>query len=370
MIQTHSEITTKTDFSTIRYAQCWEDADILLEALDIRPGDTCLAIASAGDNALAMLSRHPGRVVALDFNPAQLACLELRVAAYRQLSHAELLELIGSTPSHRRVALYRRCAGYLSPSARDFWDNHQPQITFGIGNAGKFERYFALFRRRLLPLVHSAACIDQLLEDKSLELRRLFYHRRWNTWRWQLLFRLFFSRWVMGRLGRDPSFFDYVEGSVAARILDRTHYAATCLNPADNPYMQWILTGRHTTALPYALRPENFELIRANLNRLEWRCQSLESFLDTYDLPGPIDGFNLSNIFEYMSLENYHRILSKLVRVGRPGSRLAYWNMLAPRSRPDQMAHQLRPLSDLADRLHRADKAFFYSKFIVEEVVS
>lgn len=52
-----TEVGTRADFSIIRYAQCWEDADILLEALDIQPTDTCLAIASAGDNALAMLSR-------------------------------------------------------------------------------------------------------------------------------------------------------------------------------------------------------------------------------------------------------------------------------------------------------------------------
>ena len=94
-----SEIAAKANFSTIRYAQCWEDADILLEGLDIQPGDTCLSIASAGDNTLAMLSKNPGRVIALDLNPAQLACLELRVAAYRELSHDELLELIGSRTS-------------------------------------------------------------------------------------------------------------------------------------------------------------------------------------------------------------------------------------------------------------------------------
>ena len=369
-MQMRSEITTKTDFSVIRYAQCWEDADILLEALDIQPGDTCLAIASAGDNALAMLSKNPGWVIALDLNPAQLACLELRVAAYRELSHAELLELIGSTPSRRRVALYQRCAPLLSPSVRTFWDSHQAQIAAGIGSAGKFERYFALFRQRVLPLVHNRDRIEQLFENKSPQQRRTFYEQQWDSWRWRLLFRLFFSRFVMGRLGRDPSFFDYVEGSVADRILERTRYAATALNSAENPYMQWILTGRHTTALPYALRPENFELIRANLDRLAWRCQSLESFLDAYDLPGPIDRYNLSNIFEYMSVENYHTLLPKLAHVGRPGSRLAYWNLLAPRSRPEWMAHQLRPLSDLASRLHQADKAFFYSKFIVEEVVA
>src|SRR5437868_2114323 len=106
-----SEVAAKADFSGIRYAQCWEDADILLEGLDVRPGDVCLSIASAGDNTLALLTRRPARVIALDLSAAQLACLELRVAAYRRLEHGELLELIGSVPSRRRRALYRRLRG-------------------------------------------------------------------------------------------------------------------------------------------------------------------------------------------------------------------------------------------------------------------
>ena len=117
-----SEAAQHADFSAIRYAQCWEDADILLAGLDIQPGDTCLAIASAGDNALALLTRAPARVIALDLNPVQLFCLELRVAAFRELSHPELLELIGSTPSLRRVELYRRCRPLLTSAARSFWD--------------------------------------------------------------------------------------------------------------------------------------------------------------------------------------------------------------------------------------------------------
>src|SRR5829696_495365 len=102
-----TEAAEKADFTGVRYAQCWEDADVLLEALDVRPGDTCLSIASAGDNALALLTRHPARVIALDLSPAQLACVELRVAAYRALRHGELLELIGSAVAApaRRVEL-------------------------------------------------------------------------------------------------------------------------------------------------------------------------------------------------------------------------------------------------------------------------
>jgi S-adenosylmethionine:diacylglycerol 3-amino-3-carboxypropyl transferase len=46
-----------------------------------------------------MLARGPRKVIALDMNPSQLACLDLRVAAFRRLEHAEILELIGSSPA-------------------------------------------------------------------------------------------------------------------------------------------------------------------------------------------------------------------------------------------------------------------------------
>ena len=367
--RTTSEVARRADFSAIRYAQCWEDADVLLDALNIESGDVCLSIASAGDNALAMLARSPGRVIALDLSPAQLACVELRVAAWRALEHGELLELIGSTPSARRDELYRRCRAQLSPEVRAFWDTQSEEIARGIGGAGKFERYFAMFRNRVLPLVHSRRKVERLLRGGALAEREAFYQAEWDTWRWQGLFRVFFSRFVMGRLGRDPEFFKYVEGSVAERILARTRYALTALDPSVNPYIQWILTGRHAmTALPYALRPENFEAIRANLDRLEWRQQSVEAFLDECGA-GAIDAFNLSDIFEYMSPEGTHRLLDRLARAGRPGARLAYWNMLAERRRPESMADRLRPLDELAQRLFAQDKAFFYRAFVIEEVI-
>ena len=74
-----SEVAERANFSTIHYAQCWEDGDIMLEALDVRPGQVCLSIASGGDNTLAMLSRGPARVIAIDVNPAQIAILELKM---------------------------------------------------------------------------------------------------------------------------------------------------------------------------------------------------------------------------------------------------------------------------------------------------
>lgn len=363
-----SEAAARADFTLIRYAQCWEDADVLLEALNPGAGSVCLSIGSAGDNTLSLLARGPKRVIAVDLNPSQLACLELRVAAYRELDHPGLLELIGSRPSQRRRELYQRCRTQLSAPVRAFWDERSEAVDEGIGSAGKFERYFATFRHRALPLVHSRRSVERLLRGGTPDECEAFYNQTWDTWRWRAIFRIFFSRFVMGRMGRDPAFFRYVEGSVSDRILARSRHALTALNPAENPYLHWILTGRHGDALPFALRPENFTAIREHLDRLEWHCQPLEQFLSTVE-PGTFHAFNLSDIFEYISIENYHHLLEQLIRTGRSGARLAYWNTLANRHRPDFMSDRLRSLDDLSRSLHAQDKAFFYCAFFVEEIV-
>jgi len=363
-----SEIASRAEFSIIRYAQCWEDADVLLQALNIQPAHTCFAIASAGDNALSMLSRGPERVIAIDLSPAQLACVELRVAAYRELEYDELLRLIGSRPGTDRAALYKRCRGLLSATARRFWDRRSREIERGIGSAGKFENYFRLFRRWVLPLVHNGQRVHRLFEPRSQSDREVFYENVWNNRRWRWMFKTFFSRFVLGRVARDPSFFAYVEADVSVRILARARYALTRLDPTENPYLQWIFFGTHKSSLPHALRHENFEAIRANLDRLQWRQQSIEDFLRSQDASS-IDSFNLSDIFEYMSADNYRRVLDMILTVATRGARLAYWNMLVPRARPHDLSERLEPLSSLANELHHRDKAFFYSAFVVEEVM-
>ena len=161
----------------------------------------------------------------------------------------------------------RRLLVLLEADARDFWDALPADVRAGIGNAGKFERYFGTFRR-VLPFVHSGSTIRRLLRGGTRDERFAFYRNEWDGLRWRLLFRLFFSQFMMGRLGRDPSFFAYVKGSVADHVIGRTCHALTELNPAENPYLQWILTGRHLTALPTALRPEHFDTIRANIDRI------------------------------------------------------------------------------------------------------
>jgi len=363
-----SEIQHRADFSAIRYAQCWEDSRLLAAA--IKPaGRHCLSIGSAGDNSFVLLAAGAASVTVVEMNPAQIACIELRRSAYLALDHMGFLELMGSRPSSRRPELYQACRSTLPPEIRAFWDASPELIAAGIGSAGKFERYFSVFRRLVLPLAHSRKRVLSLLHARSPDERARFYRDVWNNRRWRWIFRIFFSRTLMGALGRDPEFFKYVEGSVADRILLRTRHALVELDPSENPYLHWILTGTHGTVLPDALLEENFHAIRQALreNRFTVVNSSIEACL-VADPEKKYDAFNLSDIFEYMSEANTAELLAKLVAASNPGARLAYWNMLAPRSRPDSMADLLAPCTSGAAALFALDRAFFYSRFVVEEV--
>ena len=367
MAVNEAEIAARADFSIIRYAQCWEDADTLLAALDIQPGEVCFSIGSGGENSLSLLSRAPAKVVAVDLSPAQNACLELKAAGFRALTHAELLEFVGVRPSRRRLAFYERVRHDITDNARAYWDTNREGIERGLIGIGKFENYFKLFRHWILPLIHSRRTVAALFEPRSLTERRRFYDRRWNNWRWRALFRLFFSRLSMGHLGRDPRFFDYVEGDVAKPILARTASALTEMDPAHNPYLQWIACGRFLSALPHTWRAENYASIRAHIDRLEIKLGSVETYL-AQSANASIDRFNLSDIFEYISPANSERLFEDIVRCGRPGGRLAYWNMQVPRRCPAGLAGRVRVLDEASRQLYRDTATFFYSAFFVEEL--
>jgi S-adenosylmethionine-diacylglycerol 3-amino-3-carboxypropyl transferase len=86
--------------------------------------------------------------------------------------------------------------------------------------------------------------------------------------------------------------------------------------------------------------------------------------------PGPFDGFNLSDIFEYMAEAEHERVYGEILGAGEPGARLVYWNMLAARARPrSASAKAAEPLAALARALHARDRAWFYQRLHVDEVV-
>ena len=350
----------KDIFSFIRYANCWEDSAVLRKALRIQSGERGVSIASAGDNTLALLLDDPSEIIAFDLNETQLFCVELKMAAFSALSYPELLELIGVRESKRRLALYRRTRKYMSQSAAEYFDANIGLIKRGIMHSGKFERYFRLFRLFVVPLFTTRQSCERFTALCDPKEQESYYRKHLDNRRLRLLFGIYFGKRVMGRLGRDKSFYRYVDDSdnVAVRIKKRFELGVSNVPNATNPYLKYVLCNSfEEAALPEYLKRENFETIRNRLGRIKLVNGDLLSLgASDYDF------FNLSDIFEYMSDGEFERNVAHIVENSAPQARVAYWNMQGNKYIATPALTLLRELSE---RLFAEDRAFFYKDFLV-----
>jgi S-adenosylmethionine-diacylglycerol 3-amino-3-carboxypropyl transferase len=357
-------IRQRAKFDFIRYASCWEDCDILLEALRIKPGDSCLSIGSSGDNSLALLTKDPELVVAVDFNPTQHACIDLRVEAFKNLTYPELLEFMGIDESCDRLRMYNEIKQGLKPYSMSFWDENIDLVEKGIIHGGKFERFFHIFRKYVVPFFHRQKTVRDFLSRKNPEQQKEYYSKVWNNLNWKILFKVFFSEFIVGRMGRDPEFFKHVdEDSVSASFKKRVDFHLSEAPIYDSPYINYIFTGnfpRH--ALPVYLRQENYNIIRNNLSRFKQHIGDIRSCIDQYSHV-KFNAFNLSDIFEYMSDAEHRTEIEHMLQGSAPGARYAFWNLLVDRFFPHGLPIGYEKV--FSEELFKRDRAPFYKRFVV-----
>lgn len=339
----------------IRYANCWEDADLLLSSLSIQRGDKVLSVGSGGDNSFALLSNAPSLVVAIDINPIQLHVIELKKAAIKTLNYTTFLEFLGFRESKRRKEIYSQLVHVLPNKTKDFWDRSFKQIEKGVIYSGKFEKYFRFFARFIVPLIHSKKTIDRLFKKKSAQEQRIFYNEVWENKRWKWLFKIFFSRFIMGKFGRDPSFFNEVKIPVAEYIFDKSKNHLSSTEAQSNYFLYFILTGHFGENLPYYAREENFESIKRNIDSLKTELNTVEN-VDI--VTTGYNKFNLSNIFEYLNMDEFKAIAEKLTANSDSQSRFAYWNLMVNRDMTEISGKVEKISSD-----NFKDKGFFYKSF-------
>jgi len=354
----------------LRYSSVWEDHRLLERALTIGESDL-LIIASAGCNVLNLLLRAPRRIVALDFNPAQTALVELKLAAIRTLSHPELLSLLGVRGARDRLDLYDRVRSSMSESARNWWDAQLAVLEGGVESAGRLDRYIAEFRDCHLRRVHSPDVIDRLFTIDDRDARRRYARDVVFTPAFEDVFRSYFTRESLAGRGRDDSQFRYVgDIDVGGWFWQRLQWVATELSTRDNFYLDSFLRGgvRDLEAGPPYLRRSNLERLRSLVDRVEVITDSLEGCLSS-TTPHAFDGAALSDVFEYMPEEQAEQLFGQLGDAIRPRGRVAFWNLFVPRC-PAPGHSRLQPLPSLSDDLWRCDRSWFYRGFHVAEVLS
>ena len=344
----------------LMFTQSWEDPACDLAALRPQPGEAVLAIASGCDNVFGFLLTDPAQVIAVDLNPAQMYLLELKRAAFRTLTHAEMLTLLGVRTDAGPQLLYQRLRGDLSPAALEFWDSRSKWFDLGLLTQGGFERYYALLRA-LLRLVIGRRRLERLFTLHLAEQRH-FYEQHWDTLRWRALVRIACSKYVLGKR-LDPSWFAHAEVSSFGKHFARLAEHVVAELPArSNYFLAQLFLGRYLDedTVPDYLRAENFEPIRQRLERITAVTADIGAAVEALE-PQSIDCFALSNVFEYSPRELFEQTRKALLRAARPGARFALRNLLAPRRLADDPAFLVD--SGLSARLRDADRGFIYSRF-------
>jgi S-adenosylmethionine:diacylglycerol 3-amino-3-carboxypropyl transferase len=181
-----------------------QGSDRLDGPLPCARGAVVLVSAEGGDRVLRLLADGPARLVVVDRSPAQLRLAELKLAALRELGHAEYLEFAGLRPSARRRALYQRVRVRLPRESDDFWLARLGTIDRGVGTQGildrRLERFLSFVR-----LVHGREKIDRFRALATESERRGMLDREWKTFLWRHLGGRLWERWFdvpPGRLER------------------------------------------------------------------------------------------------------------------------------------------------------------------------
>jgi len=355
--------------NSIHYSQCWEDPDILRQALKLNEASRVLSITSGGCNTLTLLLDNPKEIIAIDANPAQNSLLELKISAVGQLKYHQCLSFLGAAPSSDRLQIYKNnLRPNLSRSAKQFWDKNEKLVERGVIHCGKLEKYFALFRKIIIPASIKGKNLEKIFQIHDPGERKKYYDTKCSGYLWRLFFTSFFGEGSMKSLGRNRELFRHNNVcDLGKHYLDLFERIITSQNLPQNFFLDYIITGSYKdTILPSYLLENNYPIIKTRLERIKIVTSDIGSYLaqapDNY-----ISQFNLSDVFEPSTDSETKRIFEQVWRSGQPGGTLAFWNNLVPRFVPTALAEKL-PFDAAATRLKKEDRVFFYGNFFINHI--
>ena len=353
----------------IKYSMCWEDPELVIKGLNITNKDIVLTIASGGENVYAILLKEPKEIVAIDSNIYQIYLNKLKSEAIRQLDYNNFCGFIGIDKTNNRWKTYLMLSKFLSEEEKHFWNNNKKYIENGIINCGKFENYLRIFRKFILRFVLNKKQICEYLKSTNLSKQEKFFDEKWNNFLWKLLFKIFFSRVTMKLLGRDKSYFQHNKiNNIANHYYNRSKYGITQIPVMGNFFMHMILTGKIPKSFknhPY-LDENNFMQLKKRINHIKYENISIYDHLKFNKRK--YTKYNLSDIFEKGSFNEYENLLSLISTNSIKGTKICYWNNMVKRKHHTMMI-KFKPLKGLSEKLLKSDRIFFYSDFIIEEKI-
>jgi S-adenosylmethionine-diacylglycerol 3-amino-3-carboxypropyl transferase len=368
-------------FQGMVYPQIWEDPDIDMEALAIKPQSHIVAIASGGCNIMSYLTADPGRITAVDLNHAHIALNRLKLAAARCLpSYSDFSDFFVRADLAANIARFDNyLAGRLDLESLRYW---QGRDIFGRRRITAFARGF--YRSGLLGrfigfshVMGKALGVDPsaITRARSLDEQRVFFEEKLAP-----LFDHWILRWVLRHpaslygLGIPPAQYAALargeELGMSAVLRKRVEKLA-CGFPLKENYFAHQAFGRgydHQSqgALPPYLQEANFDHVRARANRVDVRHMSMTDFLASQP-DQSVDGFVLLDAQDWMNTEQLTDLWRQIDRCATRDARVIFrtaaQERLLPGRIPDTILSSWAYHEAQSKSLGERDRSSIYGAF-------
>ncbi|HMF68704.1 MAG TPA: DUF3419 family protein [Phyllobacterium sp.] len=369
-------------FKGLVYPQIWEDPEVDMEALQIRPGHRIVTIASGGCNAMSYLTADPASVEAVDLNTAHVAFNRLKLAAVANLPNYDAFyRFYGTADDKANLAAYERfIRHHLDPTSRAYWEK---RMLSGRRRITIFSR--DLYRHGLLGLFigmgHRVAKLygidpRDILKSSTMEEQRAYFDSALAP-----LFDKRMIRWATKRksslfgLGIPPQQYDALatagNGNMAQVLRGRLEKLA-CGFPLSENYFAWQAFGRgysdnaETGPLPPYLSRNNFATVRDRAGRMSVVNASLTEFLAAKPVAS-VDRFILLDAQDWMNDTQLNELWNEISRTAAPGARVIFRTAAEPTILPGRIDDALlgrwayQEKQSLA--LHTRDRSSIYGGF-------
>lgn len=368
-------------FRGLVYAQIWEDPVVDMLALDIKPDDHVVTIASGGCNALSYLIANPAKVTAVDLNHAHIALLRLKIAGARNLaSQRAFHDFFAKANVSRNVDAFDSwIAPHLEPAALRYWMSRD---ALGRRRISAFARGF--HRTGLLGHFikggHLLARLYGIRLEAVTRATTLEDQRRIFDMSLEPLFDRPLIKWILRGpaslfgLGIPPQQYEALAGSepggIAAVLRRRVEKLACGFATKDN-YFAWQAFERRYDpeedgSVPPYLEARNFEALRLRAERVSPQHGSMTDILRCSP-ERSVDCFVLLDAQDWMNTTDLTELWTQIDRTARQGARVIFRTAADERLLPGRVPASLLDAwhyeAETSHALHERDRSSIYGAF-------
>jgi S-adenosylmethionine-diacylglycerol 3-amino-3-carboxypropyl transferase len=300
-------------FQGFVYNQIWEDPDVDLEALALKPDHRLITIASGGCNVLNYLAADPAKIIAVDLNPNHIALTRLKLSALENLpNYDSFFRFFGqANDKANRTAYDQYLREHLDDETREYWEGSRPLRGKRINMFGKNLYRYGLLGR-FIGILHAVAKLhgkklEPILSARTPEeQRRLFERDIAPLFDYKSIKLLSKSPISLYALGIPPAQYDELvaAGDPVSVLRERVERLA-CDFPINENYFAWQAFGRgydveNKDAVPDYLKRETYDAIRTRTGKVEVHHASLTDFLEA-QAPQSLNRYVLLDAQDWMN---------------------------------------------------------------------